>query len=418
MLKNVKISGKLSAMMLISIVAFIVFLVVSQICLNTVRINGDIYNDINNGKDLVADILPPPAYIIEPYLIAQEMYQDIGKTAEIDEYVAKIQQLESDYDARHEFWTKTLGPGSIHDAFLVDSYPPAKDFFGVMSSEYIPAVKNGDRDSAHALLNGKLKENYEANRKAIDTVVTLTNASNEALVKNAQQVLDITNYVNYGIAAAAVALIIFLGFAIGRSITRPIKKLVTAANDIANGNLNIVIDTQGKDEIGILSEAFVKIKESLGRLIKDTDTLSSAALAGKLAIRADEMLHKGDYRKIITGFNHTLDAVTQPLNLAADRIMRISQGDIPELVTEEYAGDFEVLRNNINTLISSINALLEDVSVMDAAAGGGNLSIRVDENRHQGDYKRIISGLTIRFLRWRPRWKKRRQFYSSFHRAT
>jgi len=34
-----------------------------------IKVNGPVYLDIVRGKDLIADILPPPEYIIESYLV-------------------------------------------------------------------------------------------------------------------------------------------------------------------------------------------------------------------------------------------------------------------------------------------------------------------------------------------------------------
>ena len=41
--------------------------------INEVKVNGPLYRQIVEGKDLIADILPPPEYIIESYLTAYEL---------------------------------------------------------------------------------------------------------------------------------------------------------------------------------------------------------------------------------------------------------------------------------------------------------------------------------------------------------
>ena len=46
--------------------------------------------------------------------------------------------------------------------------------------------------------------------------------------------------------------------------------------------------------------------------------LSDAAVAGNLSVRADITRHNGDFGKVIEGVNNTLDAITVPLNTAAD----------------------------------------------------------------------------------------------------
>lgn len=42
---------------------------------NKLRVNGEMYRQIVYGKDLVADILPPPLYVVESYMLALEAVQ-------------------------------------------------------------------------------------------------------------------------------------------------------------------------------------------------------------------------------------------------------------------------------------------------------------------------------------------------------
>ena len=44
--------------------------------LNNLKVNGPVYNKIVLEKDLVADILPPPSYLIESYLTVREMVDE------------------------------------------------------------------------------------------------------------------------------------------------------------------------------------------------------------------------------------------------------------------------------------------------------------------------------------------------------
>ena len=67
--------------------------------------------------------------------------------------------------------------------------------------------------------------------------------------------------------------------------------------------------------------------------------------------------------------NETLDAVIGPLNVAAEYVDRISKGDIPPKITDSYNGDFNEIKNNLNTCIDAVNALVADAG--DAGEGGG-----------------------------------------------
>ena len=86
----------------------------------------------------------------------------------------------------------------------------------------------------------------------------------------------------------------------------------------------------------------------MNALVADAAMLSKAAVEGKLATRADASKHQGDFRKIVQGVNDTLDAVIGPLNVAAEYVDRISKGDIPAKITDNYNGDFNEIKNNLN----------------------------------------------------------------------
>ena len=133
--------------------------------------------------------------------------------------------------------------------------------------------------------------------------------------------------------------------------------------------------------------------DAVNALVTDTDTLVRAAVAGKLATRADASRHHGDFRKIVAGINETLDAVIGPLNVAAEYVDRISKGDIPPGITDSYNGDFNEIKNNLNTCIDAINALVSDTGALARASVAGKLATRADASRHHGDFRKIVAGL-------------------------
>jgi len=47
--------------------------------LSQLKVNGPVYDGIIDGKDLVADILPPPLYLVEAYMLASEAVLDPSK---------------------------------------------------------------------------------------------------------------------------------------------------------------------------------------------------------------------------------------------------------------------------------------------------------------------------------------------------
>jgi methyl-accepting chemotaxis protein len=85
--------------------------------------------------------------------------------------------------------------------------------------------------------------------------------------------------------------------------------------------------------------------------------------------------------------------VIGPLNVAAKYVDEISRGAIPAKITDNYNGDFNLLKNNLNTCIGAVNALVEDAGLLVDAAVGGRLKTRADATKHQGDFRKIVDGV-------------------------
>jgi methyl-accepting chemotaxis protein len=121
--------------------------------------------------------------------------------------------------------------------------------------------------------------------------------------------------------------------------------------------------------------------------------LADSAVAGKLDARADVEKFDGNYQRIVQGVNDTLDAVIGPLNVSAEYVDRISKGDIPEKITDEYKGDFNEIKNNLNQCIDAVNGLVAESAKLTEAAVGGKLDARGDPSQFGGDYAKIVQGV-------------------------
>jgi methyl-accepting chemotaxis protein len=170
-----------------------------------------------------------------------------------------------------------------------------------------------------------------------------------------------------------------------------LQGLIAYVTKIANGDMTASIaKASDQDQI---HEWLVLLKNNINALAADAGVLAKAAVEGKLATRADASKHQGDYRKIVEGVNQTLDAVIGPLNVAADYVDKISKGAIPVKISDQYNGDFNTIKNNLNNCIDNINALVADAAALAKAAAEGRVGVRADATKHQGDYRKIVEGV-------------------------
>ena len=135
------------------------------------------------------------------------------------------------------------------------------------------------------------------------------------------------------------------------------------------------------------------IQSIIKTLVDQAQMLSKAAVDGKLAKRGNPEVINEEFREIIIGVNETLDALIGPLNVSAEYVDRISKGDIPSKITDQYNGDFNEIKTNLNQCIDAINLLVTDSKMLSKAAVDGKLATRAEASRHQGDFREIINGV-------------------------
>jgi methyl-accepting chemotaxis protein len=177
------------------------------------------------------------------------------------------------------------------------------------------------------------------------------------------------------------------------AVIGPLNVAAEYVDRISKGDIPPPITDRYQGDFNELKNNLNQCIEAVNALVSDAVMLSRAAVAGKLATRADAARHQGDFQKIVQGVNATLDAVIGPLNVAAGYIDRISRGDIPPVITEDYTGDFNALRDNLNQCIEAVHALVADAGLLVQAAVAGKLATRADVSRHQGDFRRIVQGV-------------------------
>jgi methyl-accepting chemotaxis protein len=165
---------------------------------NRVRCGGELSNALVQRKDFIADILPPPGYIIEAHLTVTQILE----TVDVEKREAlcnEIGSLHNDYVASRERWTQVLAetkPNSSADAvrpyehFLVDAHAPADEFFSVAESKFLPAVRSGDVAAASTLYRDSLFPLYQQHRNAIDQAVARGTEQVDAVLRETQMATD------------------------------------------------------------------------------------------------------------------------------------------------------------------------------------------------------------------------------------
>ncbi|NJO89036.1 MAG: PAS domain-containing protein, partial [Chloroflexia bacterium] len=139
----------------------------------------------------------------------------------------------------------------------------------------------------------------------------------------------------------------------------------------------------------------LNIRKVIKGIIEQTRVLTNAAFEGNLSLRAKPENTNKEFRDIVLGFNETLDTLTAPVNLAAEYVSDIAKGEIPQLITEEYRGDFNTLKSNINSCVTNLNSLIQEIRNTSDAAIKGVYNYRANAENHPGNFGKMVEGLNL-----------------------
>jgi methyl-accepting chemotaxis protein len=315
---------------------------------------------------------------------------------------------------------------------LLRKYNTAMEPYRPLRARIVEMAVAGEVAKAMELADGEARVLQTEARTQLRALIDMQATLGERASKTNQEMAATARQVILGLLAAGVMLALGLGFVIARLIGNPLRAMQAAAEKLALGDVNVSVELDSKDELGALARAFremagviqdraalaqkiatgdvsVDVKtrseqdvlgksfqqmtDSVRRLISESEGLTKSAVAGKLATRGNAAQFQGGYRQIVEGVNQTLDAVIGPLNVAAEYVDRISKGDIPPKITDNYSGDFNEIKNNLNNCIDNVRALVADTQMLSKAAVEGKLATRADASRHGGDYRRIVEGI-------------------------
>lgn len=188
--------------------------------------------------------------------------------------------------------------------------------------------------------------------------------------------------ITIGITVAILLLVSALVYLFMRiAIILPLHRILKVANAVANGDFHQDIVIRQHDEIGILADAFRKMKDTIGHVLQEINHLIQAVQEGKLDSRGNAESFDGGWRDLVVGVNNVIDAFITPITMVATSLRQIAQGDIPTKIIEEYNGDFRAIQEDLNVMIRTLGAFTLDIrrAADQVASGSRDLSMSADQ---------------------------------------
>jgi methyl-accepting chemotaxis protein len=227
--------------------------------LKELKIGGPLYERIKLGNDLVADILPPPEYVIEAFLEATlALHEPHG----VADHENKLVQLRKDYDDRKTFWTSSALEPELKAMLVERSDGEVKKFWQILDGGLLPALRANDVTKANEAYS-RLAEVYLVHRAAIDSLVEKANAQNSNLETVAAGRDHALSYVVWTVSAL-VFLFVIAGMAgLVYGVVRPLVRITETMQRVASGDLVVEIPFSSRgDEIGAMAGTLAVFKDN------------------------------------------------------------------------------------------------------------------------------------------------------------
>ena len=189
-------------------------------------------------------------------------------------------------------------------------------------------------------------------------------------------------------------LIIWLAISISKNIAKPIKQLQDATNEVLNGNINVNLPVNYKDEIGVLSEFVSNMIITLSNILEDIQISSKEFDNGKITYKIDEDKYNGIFKDTAKAINNTIKSFSQDMFYVIEKVKDFENGEFDKEI-KEFIGEKSIVSTKLKEIQKYLKNVSNDIASLINVANEGNLEFRLDTSKYIGEWKEITDGLNL-----------------------
>jgi len=279
-IKDMKFKSKLSLLIGVSVLGFLVFGLVAYLTIDKVKVGGPVYASVATKKDILADYAPPSGSILEGRILVSQM-EDADQTA-LQKLADKFKQKAMEFDKTHERWSAAAS--AKQKEAIERSYQSGREYFQAAEREFIPLLLRGEKAKAHEVRVKVMRSHAGEHSQAIDEVVKLTQEDVVKTEQDAASVISARTAALFAIGIAVVVIVTILGFLIARGVLKPLAYTMEVLQSLAQGDLTRHLEIDSQDEIGTMAKSLNQAIESM-----HTTVVSIAGTAEHVASASEEI---------------------------------------------------------------------------------------------------------------------------------
>lgn len=127
--------------------------------------------------------------------------------------------------------------------------------------------------------------------------------------------------------------------------------------------------------------------------LQEIQRVAEAMTAGRLDERCDTAGRTDQDAELLLMINRMLDSLIAPMRLAGSALDEIAHGRIPPFVIDEYQGEYNQIKQNINTLLAILYGMHKETTNLTDSVRQGNLKTRGNDWDYEGIWKELIRGM-------------------------
>lgn len=413
---DAKVKAKLFYIVFVAVAGMLLLTVQNQKVINDVKIGSEMYNQISSSKDLLADILPPPAYIIEARLVTLEILQ--GKQSDLAMLESQLGKLKKDLVSRHEYWQKELKNEKTSKMYLT-AYESAVQYFQVVDTKFIPAVNSGNMKLASEIASGELASLYKLHRDGVDSLVATSTKEAKDTEEFAEKTLTKEISVVAAMSVLFVVVTILLSLVIVKNILHSVEQFKSGLSSFfgfLNHKTSSVepISLSSKDELGEMAkevnENIEAIKASLhtdALLINNIKDVVGQISQGNFRVKISQDTTNPSLKELKTLIDTLIvelqKAVGEDLNAIIAQFDKLAKMDF-DVINNSASGKIELAVNKIakanKEVVSSVASTLAKIKDGNLSAKievdlqGEFLGIKESINAHVDNLQKIMKEIT------------------------
>jgi methyl-accepting chemotaxis protein len=395
-LLSLKLKTQLTILLAFMVLGFFIAAYLADSTYDKVLVKGKVYETIISDKDLAADILPPPAYLLESWQIALQMVA--LKQQDLPALIAKSNQLAQDFASRTQYWDRNIEDAKMHAVMTKQLTPSGNLFLQVRDEIFIPAVRAGEADQINAALE-QLQQAYLKHRAAVDAMVLLSNTHYQKIEADvpAQVSAARTNTLVFVLTAMGLTIlgVLIVVNNVIRQLGGEAREALSAAQNIAAGefsefsaNMRSADNTTATNVIGALNLAASTLMDINQQMMR----MEQEHTQGNIDTQINVSQFKGAYQDMAIGINRMVTNHIAVMTKSTQCINGLAQGDF-EVALEQFPGKLALVNAGVEGLRYNIKTLIADLKHMAREHSAGNISVIIDPGKFAGDYQLVATGI-------------------------